>query len=562
MIQKVAVIGGGPAGLCTIHEALKERPNDRGTIYVGFEAKSELGGVWSDTPGEALDEPTTFGQLAKMKDASDAADIRKIFYNNSPILGTDGSIQLRLLSGTSSNKPLKISRRTLLREGICFAQKTGLYNNFVSNAPQDLMNFEDNPIKRSNTSLYPLSDLPCIKKCLNSYVEKNKLDKSYRMNTSVEYVDRMGPAKYVLVLKKSDPSTNYDEWYLETFDAVVLASGHYLIPYIPFYMSTPKGSELAAQTIHEFNKKFPGILIHLRDIDGWYHRVLPQLPQKTKYHRIVIVGKSFSCMDLLKRIEHLQDLIPYEIMISTDHEPVPDERNPFKWFDEWLLNNSRVILKPQIKEFINGISSPQLKFVDDTQYEVDYVLFATGYLYSFPFVSAQLSESCRIFTTPDPRNVDMLPSNISRVTGLYLHTFSIAEPTLTFCGISSNATFQSFEISAKAIVGAFTQFNELFSEQKPKDFPHYDSIWKQILPPIKEQLMWSQSRLLQTGNSGAYHYYYPLDSLFQDWLKPCQDVFPPGDRVVFPNNWRQLRQDGFAKLQQMFLETMDPSSVG
>lgn len=562
MIQKVAVIGGGPAGLCTINQALKEQPKPQGAIYVGFEAKSKLGGVWSDSPGEALDEPTAFGQLARLQNSSDAEDIRKIFYQNSPILGADGSIQLKTLSGSSTKQPLRIRKRTSLRDGICFARKTGLYNDFVSNAPQELMNFEDNPVAEANAALYPLIDLSGVKKCLNSFVSNNHLEASYRLNTSVEYLDKIGPTKYVLALRKSDPDSDHDEWYLETFDAVVLAGGHFIVPYIPFYMSTPKDGEMASHTIHEFNRKFPGTLVHLRDIDGWYHKVLPRLAQETKYHRIVIVGKSFSCMDLLKRIEHLQDSIPYEIIISTNHQPMPDERNPFKWFDEWLLHNSRVVLRPQISEFIIDGTFPEVKFVDGTKYEVDYVLFATGYLYSFPFVSSQLLQSCKIFTTPDPRNIDMVPSNISRVTGLYLHTFSIAEPTLTFCGISSNGNFQSFDISAKAIVGAFTRFNELFDKQNPQDFPHYDSIWSQILPPVREQLLWSQNRLMQTGNSAAYHYYYPQELLVRDWLKPCQTIFLPQSRVEFPDNLKELREDGFIKLKQLFLDKMEhpPSS--
>ncbi|CAR26245.1 hypothetical protein ZYGR_0H00530 [Zygosaccharomyces rouxii] len=561
MIKKVAVIGGGPAGLCSVYQALKSQSEDYGFECVGFEGKSKLGGVWSDTPGESLESPTVVGQLAKLQDPTIAHDPRNIFYDNSPLVNpADGSIQLKTLSGTGNKKPLKISRRQSLRDGICFADKTGIYDDFVSNTPKEMMSFENSSIGQSNPDIYPLVDLPSIKKAFHEFIDKNQLQSHYRMNTSVEYLDKFGPTKYVIVAKKSDPATDYDEWYLESFDAVIIANGHFLTPYIPYYMSQPKDGELAAKTIHDFNKKFSGALVHLRDIDGWYHNVLPQLPEKSQHRRLVIVGKSFSCMDVLKRIQHLQDSGDYEIIISTNQKPEPDERSPFKWFDEWLLQTDRVTIKPQIQEFDLSTNDPQIKFVDGSHYKVDYVLFATGYLYSFPFISPQLLESCRITTTPDPRNEDHQPSNVSRVTGLYLHTFSIAEPTLTFCGISSNANFQSFDISAKAIVGAFTKFNKQFQLQNPVDFPHFDSVWSQVLPPIREQLMWTQERYLKTGNSGAFHYYFPLELLFQEWLEPSKRIFPDGEQVQFPSSWREQRKDGFERLQKLFQNAMQTGS--
>ncbi|GAV52224.1 hypothetical protein ZYGR_0AG02150 [Zygosaccharomyces rouxii] len=561
MIKKVAVIGGGPAGLCAVYQALKTQSEDYGFECVGFEGRSKLGGVWSDAPGKSLESPTVAGQLAKLQDPTIAHDTRSIFYDNSPLVNpVDGSIQLKTLSGTGIRKPLKISRRQSLRDGTCFANKTGIYSDFVSNTPKEMMDFENSSAGGFKSEIYPLVDLPSIKKTFCEFIDKNQLQSHYRMNTSVEYLDKFGPAKYVLAAKRSDPATDYDEWYLESFDAVIIANGHFSIPYIPYYMSQPKGSELASRTIHDFNRKFPGVFVHLRDIDGWYHNVLPQLHKKSQHRRLVIVGKSFSCMDLLKRIKYLQDSGPYEIIISTNQKPEPDERSPFKWFDEWLLQTDRVTLKPLIQEFELSTDLPQIKFMDGSHYKVDYVLFATGYLYSFPFVSPQLLESCRIITTPDPRNDDQQPSNISRVTGLYLHTFSIAEPTLTFSGISSNANFQSFDISAKAIVGAFTRFNKLFQLQKPVDFPYFDSIWSQILPPIREQLMWSQNRFLQAGNSAAFHYYYPLTLLLQDWLEPSKRLFPDGEQVEFPSNWRELSQDGFERLKNLFQNAMKNGS--
>ncbi|QLL34390.1 hypothetical protein HG536_0G02510 [Torulaspora globosa] len=570
MIRKVAVIGGGPAGLTTVYNFLKvNKDSDLAVQCVGFEAKSKLGGVWSDTPGSNLDtHPMIFEKLGSLRDERTAADSRALFYEGTPLAGIDGGeVNLSGLSGSSSSKPVKLARKSgLTRDGIYFSDKTGLYDDFMSNVPEDLMRYEDdindygqNACAR-NDRIAPLTDLPSIKYHLDNFISKNDLEENYRMNTSVEYVDKTGASKWMVVAKRSVPENDYDEWYIEYFDAVVVASGHFQIPYIPFFMSKPEGRGAAETAIHRFNQKYPGTLVHVKDIDIWYHKVLPSFEKTSRYRRIIIVGKSFSCMDVLKRIIHLKKSMSLEIFISTDVPPMPENTaNPFYWFDEWLAETQQVVVKPQITEFVSQ-TTPTLRFADGSELGgVDCVIFATGYLYGFPFLSSRLLDECRISITPDPRNTDNQPSNISRVSGLYLHTFSIADPTLTFPGVSSNANFQSFHISAKAIVGAYHRFNTLSQQQNPTDAPYYDSIWRQILPSLDDQLVWSKKRLAKTGNTGAYHFYYPLPLLIEGWEKPCEAVFPFGQdaKNLFPPNAPQLSTDGIAKLRDIFLEVME-----
>lgn len=572
MIRKVAVVGGGPAGIATVYNSLKTNKNGQLPIqFVGFEARSRLGGVWSDTPGSNLDEyPTTFEKLCSLKDERIAADPRALFYDGTPLAGVDsGEIDLSGLAGSSPVRPVRIARNaSLTRNGIFCTNKTGLYNDFMSNVPEQLMRFEDDTNDygqerfTEEPEIAPLTDLRTIKYHLDSFIGENELEKCYRMNTSVEYVDKSGPDKWIVVAKRSDPQNDFDEWYVELFDAVVIANGHFQVPYVPFYMSKPDGQGVSETEVHQFNKKYPGILVHVRDIDTWYHKVLPNYAESSKYHRIVIVGKSFSCMDVLKRIIHLQTLINLEIVISTDVPLMPENTaNPFYWFDEWLSRTSKVTVKPQIIKFVNDSDTPSLKFADGSELGgVDSIIFATGYLYSFPFLSAKLLEQCRIFVTPDPRNTDQQSSNVSRVTGLYLHTFSIADPTFTFAGISSNANFQSFHICSKAIVGAFSRFNKLAKEQKPADAPYYDSIWRQILPSIDDQLEWSRKRLSETGNNGSYHFYYPLPLLLEGWEKPCETIFPVDQdaKRLFPLDSQKLSRDGIETLRRRFLQVLEP----
>lgn len=568
MIRKVAVIGGGPAGLTTVYNTLKaNKDNELPFECVGFEARSHLGGVWSDTPGANLDSyPGTFEQLSLLKDERMATDPRTLFYEGSPLTGSSyNEINLKGLVGTSNLKPLKLERRKgLIRDGIFFTDKTGLYDHFMSNVPEDLMRLEDDTRQfkelkgPKKSQIAPLVDLETIKLHMNNFILENDLESHYRLNTSVEYVNKSGSDKWVLVAKRSSPHKDYDEWYVEFFDAIAVANGHFQVPYVPYYMGSP--SRDGNTYIHQFNKSFPKRLIHVRDIDRWYREELPKYENDGKSRRIVIVGKSFSCMDLLKRIIHLQKSGILEIVISSDIPPVPEMRaNPFFWFDEWLVKTNRVVVRPEITSFKSESNIPTLTFADGSQIKgVDHVIFATGYVYSYPFMSQELMDNCKIFVTPDPRNVDYKPSNISRVTGLYLHTFSVAEPTLTFPGVSSNANFQSFHISAKAIVGVFSRFNELFKKLSPTDYPYYDSIWHQILPSINDQLEWSRKRLSETGNNGSFHFYYPLDLLKEGWERPCERLFPARQdaKHLFPSDAPSLSRSGIDKLRDIFLQTM------
>lgn len=563
LIKKVAVIGGGPAGLVAVQDSLKQK--EYGWEVIGFEAKDKLGGVWSDEPGSRLDSPDVFSCLRKLpEDVPEGVSAEAIFNYGSPLV-KDGQVRdIKALLGTSCESPLKLAKSSTVRDGIIFSNKTGIYDGFFSNVPGELMVLESEKSeagKSKSPEIAPLVNLDQIHQNVNEFVKKYDLERSFRTSTSVEYLDKLSPDKWFVIAKRSLPGSAHDEWYLETFDAVIIANGHFSVPYVPFYMSKPSEEDSG---IHRFNRKFPEIMTHVRDLDIWYHRTLPHIisGKSAGKRKVVIVGKSFSCMDVLKRLVPLKEkLDDLEIIVSTHAPPMPENiANPFYWFDQWLSKTTKVTLKGPIKSFLSD-SKPAISFTDNTQIEeVSAIIFATGYLYSFPFMSEKLSESYRIFVTEDSRNYDHSPSHISRVTGLYLHTLSIADPTLGFVGISSNANFQSFSISSELLMGVWTSFNKLFIKDSPKDGPIYNSIWSQVLPSVKDQLEWTQNRFKKTGNLASYHFYYPLPSLKDEWLNFCKPLFTEEDnkQELFPPDAPKLSQEGIDVLHRKFLAAMSP----
>ncbi|SCU78865.1 LANO_0A04280g1_1 [Lachancea nothofagi CBS 11611] len=567
IIRKIAVIGGGPAGIIAANDLARQKDQD--WQIVGFEARQNLGGVWSDTPGSKMESPDVFQQL-RLSTADNPLTPESIFNYDSPVVENGRVVSLRSLSATSVSKPLKLVRKPLLRDGLIMSEKTGIYEELMTNVPGKLMKLsatepdssEKVSSQRNNPDIAPLIKLNDVKAGIDAIIEQTRSAQVFRLHTCVEYLDKLSPEKWIIIARKSEPGNDYDEWYMETFDAVIIANGHFMCPYVPYYMTPPQSDH---SNIHEFNMRFPSALMHVKDLDLWYRKHLPKLQKESlnSKQKIVIVGKSFSAMDVLKRLVPLQDSgHNLEIIISTKTPPLPENKaNPFCWFDQWLTETKKVEVKGPISHFLTERSTPALQFEDGTIAEqVSAVIFATGYLYTFPFISSKLLESYRVLITPDPRNNDSNPSNMSRVTGLYLHTFSIADPTMGFVGISSNATFQSFSISSRAIAGAWSKLNRLYDKEKPQDGPIYDSIWSQVLPSVQEQLKWSQERLVKTGNSAFYHFYYPLDTLFNDWLQYCKPLFSQEDQQeqLFPANSAELSKNGLKKLEELFFDKMGP----
>jgi cation diffusion facilitator CzcD-associated flavoprotein CzcO len=73
-------------------------------------------------------------------------------------------------------------------------------------------------------------------------------------NTTVEKVTKIN-GEWEVVLRKSGEIHDY--WWREYFDAVVIANGHYSIPYIPDI----KG-------LAEFENNYPGSVIHTKAFRG------------------------------------------------------------------------------------------------------------------------------------------------------------------------------------------------------------------------------------------------------------------------------------------------------
>ena len=266
--------------------------------------------------------------------------------------------------------------------------------------------------------------------------------------TDVRYNAKDGQERWIvqsldLMTRKSDE---------KAYDAIIVANGHYDVPWIPKI----KGIEL-------WDSQNPGIIAHSK-------QYLNPVPYKGK--KTVIVGYSASGVDIAAQISTKAKL---PILVS--------QRKPsgLTFPAEYKRD------MPEIIEFLPESQAKRaLLFADGhVETDVDAILFCTGYLYSFPFLSS---------LDPPPLSTG------ERVQHLYQHIFLINYPTLAFVGLPSKIIpFRTFEAQATIVA----------------------SIWsgKLDLPSKEAMQIWEDGMVQQRGLGKAFHVLeHPRDFDYHDGL--------------------------------------------
>jgi len=133
----------------------------------------------------------------------------------------------------------------------------------------------------------------------------------------------------------------------EVFDYVMVASGHYSVPFVPTYPGV---------------EKFPGRVMHSHDF-----RDACEFEGK----RLLVVGSSYSA----------EDLALQTVKYGAKHVICTYRTNPmgFKW-------PSTIEERP----IFTHVAGKIVHFSDGTTAEVDAIIFCTGYLHYYPFLEDKI----------------------------------------------------------------------------------------------------------------------------------------------------------------------------
>lgn len=292
---------------------------------------------------------------------------------------------------------------------------------------------------------------------LENYVATHELDENLVLSTTVEDVSKIQPSasgsgldRWKLTLRKHDALRRVDVWWTEEFDALVIANGHYSVPYVRAVKLQPHVIRETTDTrqiphvdgLEEYIKKYPGRVVHSK-----YYRS----PTVYSGQKVLTIGNSASGSDIFNELTKTAHLPVY----SSRRHKSPFEGDEPQPGVEW---------KPVITRYH---ADGTIEFEDGTTLgpgDVDKIIYATGYRPSFPFWNEAANGR------------PIYDYEVGKLVNTYWHTFFHDLPTLAVVGIEKGLTFRSFEYQAVALARLFSGRNAV------------------PLPPPSEQRRWEEDR--------------------------------------------------------------------
>ncbi len=329
MTKRIAIIGAGPSGLAQLRafETLRRQGAQIPEI-VCFEKQSNWGGLWNYTWRTGLDE---FGE---------------------PVHGS-------------------------------------MYRYLWSNGPKECLEFADYGFEEHFGR--PIPSYP-PRAVLHDYimgrVEKSGVRPYVRFNTVVRWVSYdAGSEKFAVTVK----DLVSDQMRTESFDHVVVASGHFSTPNVPYF----EGAEA-----------FPGRVLHAHDF-----RSANEFAGK----RLLIVGSSYSAEDIGTQCHKYG---AQSVTFSYRTRPMG-----FKWPEGF---SERPLLE--------RLAGKTAHFKDGSTAEIDAIVLCTGYAHHFPFLPDELRLKTRNRLYPQD---------------LYKGVFWQDNPRLIYLGMQDQYyTFNMFDAQA------------------------------------------------------------------------------------------------------------------
>ncbi|KAF2851956.1 flavin dependent monooxygenase-like protein [Plenodomus tracheiphilus IPT5] len=462
--RRIAVVGAGPSGVAAAKYLRAENAFDK---IVLFEQRSRSGGIWNYTPDQRNEDLFTIPQ-ANPKGQNQDPEWKE--------------------SDTVDQAKRKTANG--LKKDASFLSP--MYEDLETNIPRGLMGFKglDWP---EDTQLFP------------------------KHETVLDYVEEYGKevqgfVQYETQVVDAEPNNNErnSTWNVTTrnlrteqvteeiFDAVIVANGHFIVPYIPEIPS-----------IKEWNEQYPGLIIHSK----YYRR-----PTDFTGKKVVVVGNSASGADISNQIaQHCQTPLIWSTrstsLFSATHgsaekDPRRKEHRPIKQF----LPRTRGV------ELEGGV------IVED----IDAIVFATGYFYSLPFL----------------KNVKpSLITDGSYVNNTYQHLFFAPQPTLSFLALNQRVIpFPVAEAQSAVLARVYSG--------------------RLSLPPLPDMQAWEVARKAEIDSARTFHLIpFPKDGEYINMLSrwalsasPRQGLDNDGKGKIPPlwGEWDFWCRENFPAIRRAF----------
>lgn len=220
-----------------------------------------------------------------------------------------------------------------------------MYRYLWSNGPKECLEFADYSFEEHFGR--PIASYPpraVLWDYIKGRVEKADVRKWVRFNTPVRMVT-YSDATGKFTVSAHDRAN--DVVYSEEFDNVIVASGHFSTPNVPYF---------------EGIEKFAGRVMHSHDFRD-------ALEFKDK--DILLIGRSYSAEDIGSQC--------YKYGARSITNSYRSKPMGFKWPDNW-----------EEKPLLTKVVGKTCFFKDGTSRDYDAIIMCTGYLHHFPFLSEDL----------------------------------------------------------------------------------------------------------------------------------------------------------------------------
>ncbi|KAF2857271.1 FAD/NAD(P)-binding domain-containing protein [Piedraia hortae CBS 480.64] len=276
-----------------------------------------------------------------------------------------------------------------------------VYSQLETNIPRGLMGFSDIDWPQ-DCQLFPSHEE--VKTYLDRYAKD--VHHLIRFRTYLTNLTPVPDGRWSVTTRHSAEGVQ-----TQCFDAVVVASGHFNVPYIP-----------PVPGLKEWTAAYPNAVLHSKS----YRR-----PETYTSKKVLVVGNSASGSDIATQVEGVcREPLLHSVRSGAEGD-----------------TSSRVY-KPTIVKY--DVSDRTVHFEDGSvESHIDAVIYCTGYRYSFPFITS----------------LDL--TNGERVRDTYQHIFYRPNPTLVFPGLNKKIVpFPMAESQAAVIARVFSGRLILPSEEE------------------------------------------------------------------------------------------------
>ncbi|KIP06182.1 hypothetical protein PHLGIDRAFT_467099 [Phlebiopsis gigantea 11061_1 CR5-6] len=228
---------------------------------------------------------------------------------------------------------------------------TPLYDSLTTNVPHPIMAYPSYPFP-PGTLLYPPA--AAVLEYFKSYATHFDLNKYVKLNTTVRLVDwdpELSKWRVKTSPTNASPTDSVEE---SLFDLVIIANGHYRVPYYPPTLGLSAWVE-SGKAVHT----------------AWYRHA------SYAGDTVLVVGRGPSGIDVADEMSAVSKTLIHsypEATTGTD------------------ANGGALKLRPRIVEFLDPAEGT-VRFEDGTtETGIDHCILATGYEYSLPFLPPHLLE--------------------------------------------------------------------------------------------------------------------------------------------------------------------------